>query len=272
MGLFDGKKGVVFGIANDHSIAWGITEQLHAQGAVMGFTHLPDSDPARPKMEQRVRKLVEPIGAKFVLPCDATQDEHIDKVFAAARETFGTIDFVVHAMAYASASDLKGKVSDVTRDGFKQAMDISCYTLMAITKRAKPLMNKGGSILTLTYYGGEKVVPGYNVMGVCKAALESATMYLAEECGPDGIRVNALSAGPVKTLSAAGIGNIKAMMDLYDAYSPMRRCATLEEVAKSAIYLLSDLSSGVTGETLHVDGGYHVMGAPPAYLAKKSEE
>ena len=272
MGLFEGKKGVVFGIANDRSIAWAITEQLHAQGASMGFTHLPDSDPARPKMEQRVRKLVEPIGAKFLLPCDATLDEHLDRVFAAARDAFGKIDFVVHSMAYAAAADLKGKVSDVSRDGFKQAMEISVYSLMAIARRARPLMNAGGSLLTLTYYGGEKVVPGYNVMGICKAALESATEYLAEEFGPEGLRVNALSAGPIKTLSAVGIGEFDKMEALYKAYSPFRRPVDVEEVAKSGMYLLSDLASGVTGETLHVDGGYHIMGAPPQDLHKKPAE
>jgi enoyl-[acyl-carrier protein] reductase I len=263
MGLLAGKKGIVFGIANDRSIAWAITEQAHAQGAVMGFTHLPDSDPARPKMESRVKKLVEPIGAKFLLPCDINDDAQIDRVFSAARETFGTIDFVLHSIAYAPTGDLKGNVADVSRDGFKLSMEISVYSLMALAKRARDLLNPGGSLLALTYLGGEKVIPGYNLMGLCKSALESAVEYLAAELGSKGIRVNALSAGPLKTLSSSAVGEFDKMVTLYETFSPLRRNVTHEEVGKSGLYLLSDLASGVTGETLHVDGGYHVMGAPP---------
>ena len=263
MGLFDGKKGLVFGIANDYSIAWAITQQLHEQGAAMGFTHLPDKDPERPRMERRLRKLVEPIGAKLILPCDVQVDADIDRAFAAARETFGTIDFVLHSIAYAPMEDLKGHVYDVSRDGFKTSMEISVYSLIALARRAREILVPGGTILTLTYFGGERVVPGYNVMGICKSALESTTEYLAHELGPAGIRVNALSAGPLKTLSSSAVGEFDKMMKLYTMYSPLRRNVTPEEVGKNGMYLLSDLSSGITGETLHVDGGYHVMGAPP---------
>jgi enoyl-[acyl-carrier protein] reductase I len=263
MGLFTGKKGVIFGIANDHSIAWAITQQLAQEGAVMGFTHLPDKDPARPKNENKVRKLVEPLGAKFVLPCDVTSDADLDKTFQSIQAEFGTIDFMLHSIAFAPPADLTGPVYAVSREGFKQAMDISAYSLIAMTGRAKPLLNLGGSVLTLTYLGGETVIPGYNLMGLCKAALESAVTYLASEVGPSGIRVNALSAGPVRTISASGVGDFKKMLTLYETFSPLRRNITEEEVGKVGMFLLSDLASGVTGETLHVDSGYHVMGGPP---------
>ena len=195
MGLFDGKKGLVFGIANDHSIAWAITQQLHAEGAEMGFTHLPDRDPERPRMERRLRKLVEPLDTKMIEACDVTNDEQLDHVFDVAASTYGNIDFMLHSIAYAPMDDLKGEVVDVSRDGFKLSMEISVYSLMTLTRRARPLLSSGGSILTLTYLGGEKVIPGYNVMGLCKSALESTTEYLASELGPEGIRVNALSPG-----------------------------------------------------------------------------
>lgn len=264
MGLMDGKKGLVFGIANDYSIAWGITEELHRQGAQLGFTHLPDKDPASPKMERRVRKLVDPIGAKMVVPCNVQDDDDLDRTFAKAKEIFGTIDFVVHSVAYAPMEDLKGPVYGVSREGFKTSMDISVFSLMAICKRSKDLMPNGGSIMTLSYLGGERVIPGYNVMGLCKAALESATAYLAHELGTSKIRVNALSAGPIRTLSSSAVSDLDVMMKIYNAMAPMRRNVDQAEVGKSAIYLLSDMSTGVTGETLHVDSGYHVMGAPPA--------
>ena len=263
MGLFAGKKGLIFGIANDRSIAWAIAQQLHEQGAEMGFTHLPDKDPERPKMEKRLRSLVDPIGAKLVMPCDVQDDAQIDAVFAAAKQALGPLDFVLHSIAYATVEDLKGAVSDVSRDGFKLAMEISVYSLMALTRRAKDHLKPGGSLLTLTYLGGERVIPGYNVMGVCKAALESTVEYLASELGPKGIRVNALSAGPVKTLAASAVGDFSKMMELYETFSPLRRNITAEEVGKSGMFLLSDLASGITGETLHVDSGYHIMGAPP---------
>ncbi|CAK9012810.1 Enoyl-[acyl-carrier-protein] reductase [NADH] FabI (ENR) (NADH-dependent enoyl-ACP reductase) [Durusdinium trenchii] len=263
MGLFDGKKGVVFGIANERSIAWAITQQLAEQGAEIGFTHLPDKDPARPKNENKVRRLVDPLGAKFVLPCNVQDDEQLDSVFKSIEEQFGKIDFVLHSIAFAPPQDLTGPVYNVSRGGFTTAMDISVYSLIALAGRARPIFNEGGSLLTLTYLGGERVIPGYNLMGLCKAGLESATEYLASEMGPEGLRVNAISAGPVKTISASGVGDFKKMLQLYETFSPLRRNISEEEVGKSGMFLLSDLASGITGETLHVDCGYHVMGGPP---------
>lgn len=267
MGLFDGKKGMVFGIANDHSIAWAITQKLHEEGAEMGFTHLPDRDPERPRMERRLRKLVEPIGAKIIMPCEVTNDENVDAVFAAAKDTFGELDFVLHSIAYAPIDDLKGPVYNVSREGFKQSMEISCYSLISLAGRAKDLLVEGGSILTLTYLGGEKVIPGYNIMGICKSALESTVEYLANELGTEKkVRVNALSAGPLKTLSSSAVSDFDQMQKLYDNMAPLRRSCTPEEVGKSGMFLLSDLASGITGENLHVDGGYHIMGAPPSEM------
>jgi len=266
MGLCEGKKGLIFGVANDRSIAWAITQQLHEQGAELGFTHLPDRDPERPKMKKRVSKLVEPVGAKFLLPCDVTKEEDLDAVFAQAKETFGTLDFVLHSIAFAPTEDLKGPVHAVSRDGFKLSMEISVYSLIAIAHRAKELLPSGGSILAMTYLGGETVVPGYNLMGLCKSALESSVGYLASELGPEGVRVNALSAGPLKTLSSSAVGDFEKMLNLYESFSPMRRNITPEEVGKSGLYLVSDLASGVTGETLHVDAGYHSIGGPPTDL------
>jgi enoyl-[acyl-carrier protein] reductase I len=263
MGMMDGKKGLIFGVANDYSIAWAIAELLHKEGASLGFTHLPDKDPASPKMERRVRKLVDPIGAKMLVPCNVQEDADLDRAFAVAKETFGELDFVVHSVAYAPIDDLKGPVYGVSRDGFKLSMDISVYSLMAICGRAKDLMPNGGSIITLTYLGGERVIPGYNVMGLCKAALESSVGYLAHELGTQKIRVNALSAGPIKTLSSSAVKDFDTMLQAYDQMSPLRRNVDTEEVAQTALYLLSGMSSGVTGETLHVDSGYHIMGAPP---------
>jgi enoyl-[acyl-carrier protein] reductase I len=270
MGLFDGKKGLVFGIANDHSIAWAITQQLHAEGAAMGFTHLPDKDPERPRMERRLRKLVEPIGAKIILPCNVQDDADIDRFFSAAKETFGQIDFVLHSIAYAPMDDLKGPTYNVSRDGFKTSMEISAYSLLTIARRARELLVPGGSILTLTYLGGEKVIPGYNIMGICKAALESSVEYLSHELGPAGIRVNALSAGPLKTLSSSAVGDFDTMLKLYSTFSPLRRNISPEEVGRAGMYLLSDASGGITGENLHVDAGYHIMGAPPTELQTES--
>lgn len=263
MGLMDGKRGLIFGVANDHSIAWAIAEALHREGAVLGFTHLPDKDPSNPKMERRVRKLVEPIGAKMLVPCNVQDDADLDRTFATAREVFGSLDFVVHSIAYAPMEDLKGPVYAVSRDGFKLSMEISAYSLLAITRRARELMPQGGSLLTLTYLGGERVIPGYNLMGLCKAALEACVIYLAHELGPQKIRVNALSAGPIRTLSSSAVKGIDTMLAAYDRMSPLRRNIEPAEVAQTAVYLLSDMSTGVTGETLHVDSGFHVMGAPP---------
>ncbi len=263
MGLFTGKKGIVFGIANERSIAWAITQAVHAEGAEIGFTHLPDKDPARPKNENKVRKLVEPLGAKFVVPCDVQKDEDLDSVYKTVAEQFGKIDFVLHSVAFAPPADLTGPVYASSREGFKTAMDISVYSLIAMAGRAKPLLNDGGSILALTYLGGERVIPGYNLMGLCKSALESAVEYIASEMGPSNIRCNAVSAGPIKTISASGVGDFKKMMTLYEKFSPLRRNVGEEEVGKAAMFLLSDLASAITGETLHVDSGYHIMGGPP---------
>lgn len=264
MGLFSGKKGLVFGIANDHSIAWAITQKLHGEGAEMGFTHLPDKDPERPRMEHRLRKLVEPLGAKLIAPCDVQKDDDLDRIFAQAKEIYGQVDFVLHSVAYAPIEDLKGPTVNCSRAGFLTSMEISVYSLLSITRRAKEILAPGGSILTLTYLGGEKVIPGYNIMGVCKSALECSVEYLAHELGPAGFRINALSAGPIKTLSSSAVGDFDSMLKLYVGMAPMRRNITAEEVGKTGMYLLSDLASGVTGETLHVDAGFHIMGAPPA--------
>ena len=271
MGMFEGKKGLIFGIANDRSIAWAITQFLAEEGAEMGFTHLPDADPERPKAEKRLRKLVDPIGAKMVVPCDASKDEDLDAVFAEAEKTFGKLDFVLHSMAYAPIDELKGRVTDVSRDGFKLSMDISAYTLIAIANRAEKLMTDGGSILAMTYLGGETVIPGYNLMGICKAALESSMTYLANELGPNNVRVNALSAGPLRTLAASAVGEFDQMQKLYMGFSPLRRNVTHEEVGKTGAFLLSDVCSGVTGEIFHVDGGYHIMGAPPHDVQESAE-
>jgi len=262
MGLFEGKKGVVVGIANDRSIAWSITKCLHEQGAVMGFTHLPDNDPERRKNEKKVRKLVDPLDAQFVIPLDVTNDENLDAAFETAKQELGEIDFLVHSVAFAPPADLTGPTYNCSREGYKLAMEISAYSLHAMARRARDLMPNGGSILALTYYGGEEVIPGYNLMGICKAALECGVKYLASEMGPENIRVNAISAGPIRTVSSSGVGDFGKMLQLYEGVAPMRRNVDGEEVGKSAVYLLSDLSSAVTGEILHVDCGYSIMGAP----------
>lgn len=263
MGLFDGKKGLVFGIANDRSIAAAISKELHAQGAEMGFTHLPDSDPARPKAEKRLRKVVAEWNPRLVMSCDVQNEASLDAVFSAARETFGTIDFLVHSIAYAPLDDLQKPVHEVSRAGFTQSMEISAYSLIDLVNRAKPLMADGGAVLTMTYLGGETVIPGYNLMGLCKAALESAVKYLAHELGQSRIRVNAVSAGPLRTLAASAVGDFQKMTKLYETFSPMRRNVEFEEVGRTGMFLLSDLAGGITGENVHVDCGYHVMGAPP---------
>ncbi len=210
-----------------------------------------------------MKKLVEPLGSKFVVPCDVQKDEDLDSVFRKITESFGKIDFLLHSIAFAPPADLTGPVYKSSRAGFSLAMDISVYSLVAMCGRAKAIMNPGGSILTLTYLGGERVIPGYNLMGLCKSALESSVEYIASEMGPDGVRVNALSAGPVRTISASGVGDFKKMLTLYETFSPLRRNISEEEVGKSGMFLLSDLSAGITGETLHVDCGYHIMGGPP---------
>lgn len=257
MGLFEGKKGVVLGVANDFSIAWAISQKMLEQGAELGFTHLPGD-----KMERRVRKLTDPIGAKMLVSCDVQKDEDIAATFAKAKEVYGSIDFVLHSIAFAPLEDIKNPVLKCSREGFKTAMEISAYSLAAVSKYASEVMNPGGSILTLTYFGGERVVAGYNVMGVCKAALDMTVRYLAYDLGEKGIRVNALSAGPVKTLAASAVGEADKLAGLYEAVAPLGRNITREEVGSAGMFLLSDLASGITGEVLHVDAGYNVMGSP----------
>jgi enoyl-[acyl-carrier protein] reductase I len=257
MGLFTGKRGLVLGVVNDYSIAWAISQKLLAEGAEIGFTHLPGE-----KMERRVRKLADPIGAKLITPCDVQKDEDVARVFAEAKSTYGALDFVLHSIAYAPLEDLKNPFVQTSRDGFKTAMDISVYSLAIVARHAAEVMPNGGSIATLTYFGGERVVAGYNLMGVCKAALDAAVKYLAFDLGPRKIRVNAVSAGPVKTLAASAVGDSDKLAGLYEAVSPLGRNITREEVGSAGLFLLSDLASGITGEILHVDAGYNVMGSP----------
>ena len=256
MGLLDGKTALIFGVANDHSIAWGIAQALHAEGAEVGFSSVESL------IEKRVRPLADSIGSTFVEPCDVGSDEQIARVFARWRETHDSLDILVHALAFAKREELEGSFLDTSRDGFALALDISAYSLVALTREARPLLRRGSSVITLTYYGAEKVVANYNVMGVAKAALEASVRYLAADLGPDGIRVNAISAGPVRTLAAAGIGGFKGMYRGFSDIAPLRANITPEDVGRSALYLASDLSSAVTGEVLYVDGGFNVMGVP----------
>ncbi len=256
MGLMDGKKGFIVGVANDHSLAWHIAERAHREGAALAFNHLPN-----PKMERRVRQLAEPIGAKAILPMDVSSDEQIESAFHQVRETVGPLDFVVHAVAFASRDALSNPFYKTSRTDFAQAMDISAYSLVAMCRAALPHMNPGGSILTLTYLGSVKVIPSYNIMGVCKAALEASVRYLAAELGREkNVRVNALSAGPVRTLSSAGVSGFAQVLEHYPTKAPLARNIEADEVGKSGLYLLSDLSSGVTGEVHYVDAGYSVIG------------
>ena len=252
--LMAGKKGIVMGVANNRSIAWGIVQQLHAHGAEIGFTYQGDA------LKKRVEPLAAEVDSDFLIECDVTDMASIDKVFEEAKERWGSIDFVVHAIAYSDKEELKGRYVDTTRENFQQSMDISVYSFTAVCQKAAPLLNEGGSLLTLTYYGAEKVVPHYNVMGVAKAALEASVRYLAEDLGKEGIRVNAMSAGPMKTLAASGIGDFRYILKWNELNSPLRRNTTLEDVGGAGLYLLSNLSSGVTGEVHYVDSGYNTVG------------
>ncbi|RMD47534.1 MAG: enoyl-ACP reductase [Candidatus Thermofonsia bacterium] len=256
MGLLEGKKALIFGVANKYSIAWGIAQALHAEGAEIAISY------GIPQLEKRVRPLAESVNATFIEKCDVTNDDEIDAVFTKAAETLGQIDILVHAIAYAPSEELEGRFVNTSRDGFKIAMDISAYSLVALARKAVPLMPEGGSIICLTYYGAEKVVPHYNVMGVAKAALEASTRYLAADLGPQNIRVNAISAGPIKTLAAGGIAGFRKMLGYVGERAPLRRNVDQSEVAKTALWLCSDLSSGVTGEVVYVDAGYHILGMP----------
>ena len=251
MGLMAGKRGVIFGVANDKSIAWGIAQQLRAAGAELAFTYLNDA------LEKRVRPLAESLDSTIVLPCDVQNEEEMVAVFDQLKQTWGTVDFVVHAVAYANREDLKNPFSQTSRDGFRLALDVSAYSLISMTRCALPVMNAGGSIVTMTYLGSVRSVPEYNVMGVAKAALESSVRYLAAELGEKGIRVNAVSAGPIKTLAASGIANFKEKLRVAEERSPLKRLVTQEDVGKATLYLLSDLASGVTGEIHYVDAGFN---------------
>ncbi len=264
---FDGKKGVILGVANDHSIAWAIAKQIMEAGGQCGFTHLPDRpDDERQRNRRRVSQLTDKYeNAKFLVPMNAQEDGEIRTVFEHAEKEFGKIDFVLHSIAFADRNDLSRDTIETSRDGFKMAMDISVYSLLACAAAAKPIMNPGGAIATMTYFGGEKCVPGYNVMGICKAALEAAMRYLAFDLGPQDVRVNALSAGPVRTLAGRAAG-VEEMLRLYEYMAPLGRNISHEEVGSTGAFLLSDASRGVTGEILHVDGGYHAMGSPGRLL------
>ena len=253
-GIMKGKRGIVMGVANDRSIAWGIAAAAAKQGAQLAFTYQGEA------LEKRVRPLAESVGSDLIIPCDVSSDNAIDEAFNTLKKKWDTIDFIVHAIAYSDKEELKGEYLDTSRENFFKTMDISVYSFTAVARRAAAMMPNGGSMITLTYYGAEKVMPHYNVMGVAKAALESSVRYLAADLGGDKIRVNSLSAGPIKTLAASGIGDFRYILKWNQYNSPLRRNVTLEDVGGCGVYLLSDLSTGVTGETHHVDCGYHVVG------------
>ena len=256
MGLLEGKRALVFGLANDHSIAWGIAKALHREGATVGFSSV------EMLIEKRVRPLAEQLGATFVEPCDVQSDEDISRVFARWQEAYGRLDILVHAVAFALKDELGGEFIWTTREGFRIAHDISAYSLVALSREARPLMGDGGAILTLSYYGAEKAVINYNVMGVAKASLEACVRYLAVDLGKDGIRVNAISAGPVRTLAASGVTGFKKMHRLFNEISPLRRPLSIDDLGNAAVYLCSDMSRGTTGEIHYVDGGYNIIGVP----------
>lgn len=266
-GLFEGKMGLITGVFNKQSIAWAIADQILNGGGQCGFSYMPDKpDDTRQKNLNRITKLTDGReGVAFKMPMDATKDDQIAAVMSKCGEEFGKMDFLLHSIAFALPDDLKRDTVETSREGFKLAMEISAYSLMALADGAKDLLNEGGTILTLTYFGGEKTVPGYNVMGVCKAALDSVVKYLAYDLGPRGIRVNALSAGPLQTISGRGAG-VDEMLGLYAAVAPLGRNITHEEAGKSGAFLMSDMSSGITGEIMHLDGGYNSMGSPGRLL------
>ncbi|WP_397542179.1 enoyl-ACP reductase FabI [Roseovarius salis] len=252
--LMAGKRGLIMGLANEKSIAWGIAKACADAGAELAFTYMGDA------FRKRVEPLAGQLGAHHLFNCDVSDPDSIDATFEGLEEAWGGIDFLVHAIGYSEKSELRGRYVDTSRQNFLNTMDVSVYSFTAVAQRAEKMMNAGGSMLTLTYYGAEQVMPHYNVMGVAKAALEASVMYLAEDLGRDGIRVNAVSAGPIKTLAASGIGDFRYILKWNELNSPLRRNVTIDDVGKSALYLLSDLGSGTTGEVLHVDAGYHVVG------------
>lgn len=265
-GLMHGKRGLIMGVANDRSIAWGIAAICAAEGAELAFTYQGEA------LEKRVRPLAESVGSTMIMPCDVTDDASLDATFAEIEKQWGKIDFVVHAIAFSDKKELDGLYLDTTRENFKRTMDISIYSFTAVAQRATPLMSEGGSLLTLTYYGAERVMPHYNVMGVAKAGLEASVRYLATDLGAKGIRVNAISAGPIKTLAASGIGDFRFILKWNEYNAPLKRNVSIEDVGKSGLYLLSDLGSGVTGEILHVDSGYHTVGMVSVDAAGQTAE
>ena len=253
-GLMQGKRVMIFGVANERSIAWGIAQQMHEHGARLGFNFLGEA------LERRVRPLAESVDAELVLECDVTQDQQVTNTFQQIRDEWGGLDVLVHSIAFADREDLKGRFKDTSRAGFLKAMEISAFSLVQLGREAAPLMTDGGSIVTMTYYGAEKVVENYNVMGVAKAALEASVRYLAADLGPDGIRVNAISAGPIKTLAASGVKNLRGMLSMFEERAPLRRNVSQDDVGRASLFLCSDLGAGVTGETVYVDAGYNILG------------
>src|SRR5574341_685855 len=254
MGLLDGKKALIFGVANKYSIAWGIAQALHEQGAQLAFSY------GIPELEKRVKPLAESVGVSFVEECNVNDDAALDSVFNKYKAQYGTIDILIHAVAYAERQDLEGRFVETSRSGFKTALETSAYSLVAMAQRAEPLMPNGGAIVAMTYYGSVAVMPHYNVMGVAKAALESAVRYLAHDLGPQGIRVNAISAGPIKTLAASGVSGFRKMLAYHEKVAPLRKDITQEDVGKTALWLCSDWGSAVTGEVVYVDAGWNIMG------------
>lgn len=275
MGLFDGKKGLILGVFNEHSLGWAIAEKIMNEGGVCGFNHMPDKpEDEKKRNERRVTKLINDYAhkerAKFVVPMNVQNDADVAAIMERAKQEFGKIDFLLHSIAFAPPEDLAKDTVDTSRQGFLTGMDISAYSLIAVTRAARPILSERSAVLTLSYFGGEKCVPGYNVMGVCKAALDSIVKYLAFDLGPSGIRVNALSAGPMKTISGVGAG-VGPMLKLYEHMAPLGRNMTHDEIGNTGAFLLSDLASGMTAEIMHVDGGYNAMGSPGRLLDKLKE-
>ena len=264
--LMKGKRGLIMGVANDRSIAWGIAEMAHKHGAELAFTFQGDA------LEKRVRPLAETVQSKIVVPCDVTNHDSIDATFKAVEKEWGGLDLVVHAIAYSDKNELDGMYLNTTRDNFLKTMDISVYSFTAVAQRAVPLMKNGGSLLTMTYHGAERVMPHYNVMGVAKAALEASVKYLASDVGKNGIRVNAISAGPIKTLAASGIGDFRYILKWNELNAPLRRNVTTQDVGGAGLFLLSELGAGVTGEIMYVDSGYNTVGMVAVDSAKQTAE
>ena len=265
-GLMKGKRGLIMGVANDRSIAWGVAKVLHAAGAELAFSYQGDV------FKKRVTPLVEPLKPAALIDCDVSDPASIDAAFAELGRVWGSLDFVVHAIGFSDKEQLKGRYVDTTAENFRMTMDISCFSFTAVAQRAEKMMPNGGSLATLTYYGSEKVMPHYNVMGVAKAALEASVRYMAEDLGKRAIRVNSISAGPIKTLAASGVGDFRYILKWNELNSPLKRNITQEEVGNAALYMLSDLGTGMTGEVMHVDGGYHVVGMIKTSSAKQIAE